>query len=69
MEHLPTAELVIRDGKPVWLMQCGDVEVQHIHVATAMRMFHQECLRRGLTLPAGNEAPRRGPSDSDEPGV
>ena len=69
MHHLPTTELVIRDGVPVWLMQGGGVEVTAADRHTAAAQFAQECQRRGLQLPAGSEQPRRGPSECDEPGV
>ena len=69
MEHLPTTELIIRDGKPIWLMQGGGVVVEHRDGPTAERLFRQECRRRGVRLPSGGEQPRRGPSDVDEPGV
>ena len=69
MEHLPTTELVIRDGIPVWLVQGGGVEAAHSDRHAAAAQFAQECQRRGLQLPSGNEQPRRGPSEVDEPGV
>jgi len=69
MEHLPTTELIIRDGIPVWLMHGGGVTVEHSDGPTAVRLFHQECQRRGLQLPDGGPQPRRGPSEVDEPGV
>ena len=69
MHHLPTTELIIRDGVPVWLMQGGGVEVTAADRRTAEAMFRQECKSRGLQPPAGGEQPRRGPSEVDEPGV
>ena len=69
MHHLPTTELVIRDGVPVWLMQGGGVEAVDSDRRTAAAQFAKECQRRGLQLPAGGEQPRRGPSECDEPGV
>jgi hypothetical protein len=69
MEHLFTTELVIRDGIPVWLVQGGGVEAVDSDRRTAEAMFRQTCQRRGLQLPGGNEHPRRGPSEVDEPGV
>ena len=69
MEHLPTTELIIRDGIPVWLMHGGGVTVEHSDGPTAVRLFRQECQRRGLQLPDGGPQPRRGPSEVDEPGV
>jgi hypothetical protein len=69
MEHLPTTELVIRDGIPVWLVQGGGVQAVDRDRRTAEAQFALECQRRGLQLPSGNEQPRRGPSEVDEPGV
>jgi hypothetical protein len=69
MHHLPTTELVIRDGAPVWLVQGGGVEVSSSDRHTAATLFIHECQRRGLQLPGGNVQPRRGPSEVDEPGV
>jgi hypothetical protein len=69
MEHLPTSELVIRNGIPVWLIQGWGVEAVSASRHAALRSFRWKCQRRGLQLPAGSEQPRRGPSECDEPGV
>jgi hypothetical protein len=69
MEHLPTTELIIRDGRPIWLIECGGVTVEHSDRHTAAEQFSAECQRRGLQLPDGGQQPRRGPSEVDEPGV
>jgi hypothetical protein len=69
MEHLPTTELVIRDGIPVWLIQGWGVEAVSANRHAALRSFRQTCESRGLQLPSGSEQPRRGPSECDEPGV
>ena len=69
MEHLPTTELVIRNGIPVWLIQGWGVEAVSASRHAALRSFRWKCQRRGLQLPAGSEQPRRGPSECDEPGV
>ncbi len=69
MAHLPTTELVIRNGQPVWLVQGWGVEAVSCSRHAALRSFHWKCQRRGLQIPAGNEQPRRGPSEVDEPGV
>ena len=69
MQHLPTTELVIGDGIPVWLVQGGGVQVTADDWRTAEAMFRQSCKSRGLQLPGGGEQPRRGPSEVDEPGV
>ena len=65
----PTAELVIRDGIPVWLVQGGGVEAMHNDLQRAMLLFRQEVTRRGISFPAGADRPERGPSECDEPGV
>jgi hypothetical protein len=69
MGHFPTLELVIRDGKPVWLIQCDGVAAEHQDRRTAAQLFTAECQRRGLQLPDGRAQPRRGPFEVDEPGV
>lgn len=69
MDHLPTTELIIRNGIPVWLVQGGGVEVTGSDWRTAEAMFRQACESRGLQFPGGSEQPRRGPSECDEPGV
>ena len=69
MDYLPTAELVIRDGIPVWLVQGGGVEASAEDWRSAAEQFTQECQRRGLQLPGGGKQPRRGPSEVDEPGL
>ena len=51
--QLPTTELVIRDGIPVWLMQGGGVEAAAEDWRTAEAMFRQACESRGLQPPAG----------------
>jgi hypothetical protein len=65
----PTAELVIRDGMPVWLIQGGGVETTHNDLQRAMLLFRQEATASGLSFPAGADRPERGPSECDEPGV
>jgi len=69
MAYLPTTELIIRDGIPVWLVQGGGVSVADGDRHTAAAQFAQECQRRGLQLPSGGQQPRRGPSECDEPGL
>jgi hypothetical protein len=66
---LPTTELVIRNGQPVWLVQCGGVSAEDPDRHAAAALFIRECKSRGLQLPDGNVQPRRGPSECDEPGV
>jgi len=69
MEHLPTTELIIRDGQPVWLVQGGGMEAAHADPMAAMRMFREEAQRRSLRFSDRGPWPRRGPSEVDEPGV
>ena len=67
---LPTTEMVIRDGQPVWLIQgCGGISVEHPSGQVAARMFREICKSRGLHPQDPGEQPRRGPSECDEPGV
>ena len=69
MDRLPTTELIIRDGIPVWLVQGGGIQAVHHDRGTAAEQFSAECQRRGLQLTDGGQQPRRGPSEVDEPGV
>jgi len=67
--HLPTTELVICDGQPIWLVQGAGVASRHPDRHAATAAFSMECQRRGLQLPGGGKQPRRGPSECDEPGL
>jgi len=69
MGRLPTLELVIRDGAPVWLIQSAGVVAEHQDRRTAAQLFTAQCKSRGLQLPNGGAQPRRGPSEVNEPGV
>ena len=66
---LPTTEMVIRDGQPVWLIQGDGISVEHPSGQVAVRLFRQQCESRGLHPQDPGEQPRRGPSECDEPGV
>lgn len=69
MKDLPTTEIVIENGQPIWLVCGGGIEIRHPDGRTAGELFRQECKKRGLLLPDGGEQPRRGPTEVDEPGV
>ena len=66
---LPTTEMVIRDGQPVWLVQGDGISVEHPSGQVAARMFREICESRGPLPQDPGEQPRRGPSECDEPGV
>ena len=38
---LPTTEMVIRDGQPVWLIQGDGISIEHPSGQVAVRMFRQ----------------------------
>ena len=67
--QLPTTEMVIENGQPIWLVSGAGIEIRHPGGRAALELFHQECKNRGLLLPGGGEQPRRGPTEVDEPGV
>lgn len=65
--RLPTREMVVRDGQPVWRI-CGQgICIETGSGVTAQAEFDALCVSMGLE-PSG-EPPRRGPSEVDEPGV
>lgn len=68
--HLPTREVVIRDGQPVWRI-CGmGLCVEDRSGTRAAAEFDALCLSMGMQPPRhGPELPTRGPSEVDEPGV
>jgi hypothetical protein len=68
--RLPTQELVIRDGQPIWRV-CGQGYcVEDPSGTRAMASFKALCLSRGIEPSCdGPELPCRGPSEADEPGV
>ena len=67
---LPTTEVIIRDGQPVWRV-CGQgVCVEDRSGTQAMAAYRAKCRDLGMpsTVCSGN-APCRGPCEVDEPGV
>lgn len=67
---LPTQEVVIRDGQPIWrVCGCG-LCVEDASGTRAMAAFEALCISHGIEPPAcGASMPCRGPSESTEPGV
>lgn len=62
---LPTQEVVIRDGQPIWRV-CGDgICVEDASGTKAMETY--KALRQPPAI--APIAPCRGPSECDEPGV
>jgi hypothetical protein len=70
LRQLPTQEIIIRDGQPIWRV-CGQGYcVENASGTRAMAAFKALCLSRGIEAPCdGPVMPCRGPSESDEPGV
>lgn len=67
--NLPTREVVVRNGQPIWRV-CGQgLCVEDASGTRATSAFEALCLSRGITLPSGPQRPCRGPSEVDEPGV
>lgn len=67
---LPTTEVVIRDGQPVWQVCGAGMCVEERSGRRAMDAFLALCASRGIVPPCtGPELPCRGPTESDEPGV
>jgi hypothetical protein len=65
---LPTREMVINEqGQPVWRICGRGICVETPSGATAQAEFEALCSSIGLEPPT--DAPERGPSDVDEPGV
>lgn len=65
--RLPTREMVIRDGQPVWRV-CGmGLCIETGSGVKAQAEFEALCVSMGLETTG--DAPRRGPSEVDEPGV
>lgn len=67
---MPTQEVVIRDGQPIWRV-CGQgLCVEDRSGTRALSAFRALCASRGIELPSGGHTlPWRGPSEVDEPGV
>jgi hypothetical protein len=70
VRRLPTTEVVIRNGQPIWRVCGAGMCVEDCSGTRAMVTFRALCASRGITPPCdGIELPCRGPSESDEPGV
>lgn len=66
---MPTREVVIRDGEPIWRI-CGmGLCVEDRSGIRAAAEFDALCLSMGIEPPDGPAVPVRGPSEVDEPGV
>jgi len=70
VRQLPTQEMVIRGGQPIWRV-CGQGYcVEDPSGIRAMATYRALCSSRGIDAPCtGPVMPCRGPSESDEPGV
>lgn len=66
---LPTREVVIRDGQPIWRICTRDLCVENRSGHRADDEFRALCVSKGIEIPAGDAPPARGPSEVDEPGV
>jgi hypothetical protein len=67
---LPTQEVVIRDGQPVWRVCGAGLCVEDASGTRAMSAFRALCLSRGIEAPCIDPImPCRGPFESDEAGV
>lgn len=68
--QLPTQEVVIRNGQPVWRVCGSGMCIEDASGTRAMNAYRALCASRGIEPPfVGLELPCRGPSESDEPGV
>lgn len=68
--QLPTTEVVIRDGQPVWRVCGGGLCVENQSGIRAMTTFRAMAVSHGIELPSSSPSlPWRGPSEVDEPGV
>ena len=67
---MPTQEMVIRDGQPIWRV-CGQgLCIEDASGIRAMTILRALCSSRGIELPSGgHQLPMRGPAEVDEPGV
>jgi hypothetical protein len=70
LRQLPTQEMIIRNGQPIWRV-CGQGYcVEDASGTRAMAAFRALCSSRGIEAPCtGPVMPCRGPSEVDEPGV
>lgn len=67
---MPTQELIIRNGQPIWRVCALGLCVEDASGVRAMSAFKALCQSRGITLPeTGASMPFRAPSDVDESGV
>ena len=70
MTDLPTWEVVIRNGQPVWMVCGAGICVEASSGSEAMAKLQAIATSRGIQLPRhGPALPQRGPSEVDEPGV
>lgn len=70
MTDLPTWEVVIRDGQPIWRVCGAGVCVEARSGVEAMDRLEALAMTRGVRLPRhGPTLPLRGPSEVDQPGV
>jgi len=67
---LPSLEVVIRNGSPVWRV-CGmGLCVEDRSGVRAQKAFRDLCFTKGLRPSVSDDtAPCRGPSEVDEPGL
>jgi hypothetical protein len=70
MRDLPTWEVVIRNGQPIWRVCGAGVCVEAGSGSRALADFEALCRTHGIEPPRGGPSlPERGPSEVDEPGV
>lgn len=67
--ELPTIEVVIRDGQPIWRVCALGMCVEEASGERAHERLRDLCLARGVEATPSCCPPRRGPCESDEPGV
>lgn len=65
---LPTREMIIRDGQPIWRVCGGGICVETGSGVRAQAELEAMCASMGLDPPSAR-GPERGPSEVDEPGV
>lgn len=63
MANMPTIEVVVRDGEPIWRVCAAGYCVEDRSGVRARELLDALCVSRGI------EPPRRGPCEVDEPGV
>jgi hypothetical protein len=68
--QLPTQEVVIRNGQPVWRVCGAGMCVEDASGIRAMSAYRALCSSHGIEPPCTDlSLPCRGPSECDEPGV